>query len=471
MVVRRFLRDWEHDGGAARFVVFCLFIALVFATGGGSRGDIESLVVLRPLAVLFAGLAVLFMTGPEVRRLGVPAILLALLALVQILQLVPLPQGLWSQLPKRDAIAAIGTGFGFGEIWRPLTLAPVRTLNSLFSLTVPVACLLLVAIQKPQWRRRIMLAFLVAAAATALWAALQLSGPVRGPLYLYRITNGGEAVGLFANRNHQAVFVACGTVIWAWYLSQVDPRAPFGGAKAAVAFGAYLSSVALLVITGSRSGLLLELLLTPLAVWFLLQSEFMRQGFRLGRMQIRGLWLVLGFVVALALLIVLMLSLSRSMAIDRFVGLVQGDEVDELRTLIFGILLRMIADFMPFGSGFGSFEYAFQMYEPVDILTRRYVNQAHNDLAQFLIEGGLFAAALLAAFGLWLVRRVVWIVRRTEGDERRLLILCASLVVALALASLPDYPLRTPSLMTFLAALCGMIEASWRDRRAEGERA
>lgn len=463
MVARTLFRDWEHEGGTARFVVLCLFVACVFAMGGGARADIQSLVILRPLAVLFAGWAVFVMSAADRRRLGIPALLLALLAALQIAQLVPLPQAIWAQLPQRAAIAAIGAQMGLSDIWRPLTLSPVRTFNSLFALSVPAACLLLVAAQTPQWRRRIMLAFLAAAGFSALWAALQLSGSARGPLYLYRITNSGEAVGLFANRNHQAVFVACGTVIWAWYLAQVNPRMPFGGAKAAAAFGAYLSSVALLVITGSRSGLLLELLLTPLAMWFLLQSEFVRHGFQMGRVQVRGAWIVVAFVAALALLILLMLALSRSMAIDRFAELFQGDEVDELRASISGILLQMIRDFMPFGSGFGSFEQVFLLYEPVDLLTRRYVNQAHNDVAQVLIEGGAFAALLLVGFAVWLVRRTIWILRRTEGEERRLLILCAALVIALCLACLPDYPLRTPALMAFTAALCGMIEAAFRD--------
>src|SRR3546814_18783044 len=53
----------------------------------------------------------------------------------------------------------------------------------------------------------------------------QVIGPRDGPLYLYEITNNGSAVGLFANRNHQAALLACLFPMLAVYASIDHPSA------------------------------------------------------------------------------------------------------------------------------------------------------------------------------------------------------------------------------------------------------
>src|SRR3546814_6402182 len=52
-------------------------------------------------------------------------------------------------------------------------------------------------------------AVVVIACASAVLGLLQiLSGP-SSPAYLYRIANNDSMVGLFSNRNHHAIFLAC----------------------------------------------------------------------------------------------------------------------------------------------------------------------------------------------------------------------------------------------------------------------
>ena len=93
---------------------------------------------------------------------------------------------------------------------------------------------------------------------------------------------------------------------------------------------------------------------------------------------------------------------SRSLAFERLFT----EQLDsELRVRLFPQLWRMVWDYFPVGTGYGTFELAYKVSEPMEFLDLQYLNQAHNDLLQFLIEGGVAGAALLLVFGLWFVLR------------------------------------------------------------------
>src|SRR5690606_13196271 len=89
---------------------------------------------------------------------------------------------------------------------------------------------------------------------------------------------------------------------------------------------------------------------------------------------------------------------SRALAFDR---LFSGDNVEELRGQLVPTLTKMLTDYFPWGSGFGSFEYVYRIYEPLELLRPAYLNQAHNDWLQFPIEGGLPAILIAAVAAIW----------------------------------------------------------------------
>ena len=74
-----------------KFWILCAWLALVILLGGGSRSDIQSLIVLRPISMLVFGYALAALTSDVVRQnsfiLGLAALWIAL----PLLQLVPLP--------------------------------------------------------------------------------------------------------------------------------------------------------------------------------------------------------------------------------------------------------------------------------------------------------------------------------------------------------------------------------------------
>jgi O-antigen ligase len=115
----------------------------------------------------------------------------------------------------------------------------------------------------------------------------------------------------------------------------------------------------------------------------------------------------------------------------------------------------MAKTYFPFGAGFGSFDSVFRAFEPTQTLSTFYMNQAHNDLIQIIIEGGVLAALAAIVFSLWFAGRawsLWWYKIRSPAD---LLGRTGSVIaLLLLLSSAVDYPLRTPALAVLMAISC-----------------
>lgn len=122
---------------------------------------------------------------------------------------------------------------------------------------------------------------------------------------------------------------------------------------------------------------------------------------------------------------------------------------------------RPIADiawqYLPFGSGIGSFERVYQVYEPLSQLRVTYANHAHNDLLEVYMTAGIPGLALLsiAAAGWAIMSYSAWTRPVAEAREVALARLASVLIFILGIASLSDYPLRVPSL-TSVAAIAAI---------------
>jgi putative inorganic carbon (hco3(-)) transporter len=131
---------------------------------------------------------------------------------------------------------------------------------------------------------------------------------------------------------------------------------------------------------------------------------------------------------------------------------------------------RIVADFAPLGSGLGTFKDIYRWYEDPAIVGTIFVNHAHNDLLELLIETGLVGLVALGLFLAWFVPAGVrvWSVR-TAGPIAQ----AASVVIGVELLhSLVDYPLRTAAMSAMMALCCVLlvrpadpVEASGRSRR------
>lgn len=442
---------------AAPFVVLTVFAATVFLLGGASRPDILPPLMLRPLSVAVCGWALLTMpAGTGARHRGLWWFVAAVPFLVA-LQLVPLPPGVWQSLPGRALLVEADRLAGFGPLWRPVSLTPDLTWNALFALATPVAALLMVLALPPRWSQRLYWVLVGAGLASGLLGVFQIVGIVDDSLSYYQASgNAHTAVGLFANRNHAAVFLACLMPVLAAFAMDG------GRHRQIVAVTTVMILVPLIVATGSRAGVLLGGIGMLLAVLLLLH-ERRRRAPGAGRSSRR--WVSIALVAPAVLLVTLVVRAVPTAAWDR---LLSSGSAGEKRLRAWPEVVRLAREQMPLGSGYGSFDPVFRADEPMALLSPTYFNHAHNDWLELWLTGGIPALAMLAVgVAMWAVASWrVWAGGRSGSRvrrrEHRLARAGSAVLLMLALASLVDYPLRTPSLSMFAAIAAGWLAVGQR---------
>ncbi|MBB4839794.1 MULTISPECIES: O-antigen ligase family protein [Sphingomonas] len=425
----------------AKFWVIAAFLVLVFFIGGGSRDDVESLLILRPAAALMCCFALFSLRMEEVRANRFAFGIAAAVAGLCILHLIPLPPALWQNLPGRQLAVQVDAAAGLQGVWRPLSLAPDDSWNALYSLLVPFA-IFLMGVQLRQRELHALLPLFVALGLlSGVLGILQILGPPHGSLYLYRVTNDGAAVGMFANRNHQALLLALLFPMLATYAMLRGDKGERSIGRSLLAAGAGLVLVPLLLITGSRAGLLIGICgLLSIAMIYRLPST--RRG---GRS--KALWRDWRYWAAAAVvsaMVAIAALSSKAEALSRLLAAGQGND---RRFQMWGPIAEMAWKYFPFGSGVGSFVEVYQVDEPRNLLSLTYTNHAHNDFLEIWLTAGVPGVILLLLAVVLLGRRIWSRFRapvRAEGDLFGRL--GAFLVVFVALASLGDYPLRVPSI-------------------------
>lgn len=430
-------------GGNARVAIFAfLFLLCCLAGGGASRANVLSLLYLRPVAILVACYCLHRMSGAQLRTIAAPLAMLAGYAAVMLAQLTPVPGPLWATMPGHASFAMLVQA---EPGWRPPSISPDLTLNSLVSLSLPLAALLLMSLLTFA-NARIALALVASALVSGCVAVMQLAFGAGSAFYLYRQT-ADSAVGLFANPNHQAVFLACMLPVIALLLAQrarTDPR------RDAIGAGVAIFILVLIVVTGSRSGLVAGGLgLVGAFALHQLQFTSTRQHERR-----RYRLFYLAFLGGALILLALMTMLGRDLAIDRFLNL---NVSKDLRVADFGLFIDLARAYFPFGSGAGTFDPAFRIIEPASIVKKTFVNHAHNELIELVITAGLPGLILLVVFLGWYLAAIWSVVRAPRSDVRGYAVLGGCQIAIMLLASLSDYLLRTPLMAAFFAMACGWL--------------
>lgn len=213
-----------NDRGNMNEVGWPLPIAIVIAMmiGGASRPDVLSLLLLRPLSALLFIYAIFVHGRVAFRRSPMLMIFAISILMLVALHVVPLPPALWSSLPGREVAVNVYRVAGMSLPWLPLSMSPVGAWNSLFSLLLPFGVLVLALAASGREQIRALRFVLIIGLISGGIGLLQILGSPNGVLYFYDITNNGSAVGLLANRNHQAVFLASLFPLLAMHVSLSD---------------------------------------------------------------------------------------------------------------------------------------------------------------------------------------------------------------------------------------------------------
>jgi O-antigen ligase len=382
-------------------------------------------------------------------------------------QLIPLPPALWAALPGHGQLARFIDATGGQASWRPLSLTPDLTLASMVGLAVPAAALVGIA-SLPEARSFKLLSWLLGAALLgALLGIAQLAGGEGSGFYRYAVTNSEAAVGFFANRNHQAIFLV---TVWPMLAAWATQSLENPNERRFRHWTAVAGAVALLpmiLITGSRAGAVLAAVGLA-AGWWLRRGM---GGNPAAPSRFSKLWNVLPAVAGVAFVGVAIL-LSRAEAVER---LFATNLPEESRFAYWPLLTRIGTDFFPFGIGFGAFDPIFRFYEPNWALRPTYLNHAHNDVLELFITGGLPAVLVALTFLIWLARRMLGAAssaRRSRPSVRhRFALLGGSIIAITLLGSILDYPLRTPLFGMLFAFACFWLAASDNPGQARSQNA
>jgi O-antigen ligase len=138
------------------------------------------------------------------------------------------------------------------------------------------------------------------------------------------------------------------------------------------------------------------------------------------------------------------------------------------REQILGITAQAIGDYMPFGSGLGSFVRVYRTYESPDTVSSEYVIHAHNDYAEIALELGFPGITLMLLFLAWWAAAVVAVWRTGSGGAFARAATIAS--AAVLVHSLVDFPLRTGAISAcFAMCLALMVEPRAAAQQAAGD--
>lgn len=434
----RWCAQWHESDFAA---LLLLFLSAVMVGGGGSPSPVgETLAIVT--AVGAAGLAV---AAPARKALPLSksAIMLACaLPLLAMVQLLPLPAAFSLALPMREGISAAFDAIGvWPSVW-PLTIDPASTMWSLFALAPPVTAFILAA-RLPRDRFADLLVFLGALALlSAIVGGLQYAGGAAFHFHLRAIDAGPG--GLFANQNSQGDFLLIG-ICACITLAFREGRHALFPPLATFVFVAFL--VLSVVLTGSRAAMVL--LAVPAMLYFALVVPAARRSTKV-REPIRFAVLVLPAILMLAgFAFLAMHSVAVAEAVDRF-GLGAGGRLIR----IWPDSLVLAKEAFPYGTGLGTFPYAFAMVERLDVVDPTFANRAHCDWLEFVIEAGAFALVVIALALAILVKALI---RRVCSGMTCDDHFAVSVLAIAGLHAFVDYPFRSISLSVISAMALGHL--------------
>lgn len=440
-------------------------------------GSVEpwSLAIMEVLAA-----AGLFIFLGENRKAGAPVYrvpgMLPLLGLAaySLIQVIPMPAGVVEVLSPGTHSFYTGTmGLPGPLSWMTLSIRPKATVMELLRLMAAIQLYVLTVqlLSRRDLLKRTVAAVAVFAAIVAFLAVLQHLIDNRKIFWLRELTEGGTPFGPFVNRNHYAGFMAMVFPVILSVFIAVKPRVRYSTLRErlAVLFSAPETNVhilygfaAILVATSvflslSRGGIV-SLGLSLILLGVLLAARRTDRN--------RGL-----FVAAACLLIVLAVGwFGWGPVFERF-GKITGPSgrIAELRPALWKDSIGIARDFLPFGSGFGTFGAVYPGYRTVP--GTEFVDHAHNDYIEFLTTGGVFGLGLAG----WFVIAVITdsfrtFLRRREPYSITLYTGSIAGMVAILIHGLTDFNLQIGSNGLYFFFLAGLSVSAAHTRLREGYR-
>jgi O-antigen ligase len=420
------------SGVIAAFLMACLML------GGSSRDGHIANFVLQIAGVLLLAWGAYRLDWSLLRKSEKALIGIGLLgAAIVALQLVPLSDALWRELPGRGPIAVELALLGLAPDPAMVTLSLHETIISAAALLPPVG-LVIAILAARSVHAGALAATIVAMALVSLAIGIgQVLGGSDSPLYFYDFTNRGFMVGFFANANHMASLLLVTLPFLAALIAEGRKRFPERRKEFTVLGFALLALIAMGVgLVGSLTG---YALLAPVALVSALIVRPPKTKRFAGLLTLPALALSAGLLSVMG-------DAENIFADDTQASLLGREQIR-------ANAVPMARAFFPVGSGLGTFEEVYRRFEEEGSVNRTFINHAHNEYLEIAVELGAPGLLLMALFVGWWFTCLASLLK-TGGSAYGWAGWTA--IGVLLVHSGWDYPLRTAALSAILAISCVM---------------
>lgn len=421
-------------------------LAGAFAFGGGSRGAGDLVVHLLAVAALPLAVSRAHAHPTSGRPQRAMHAWFAAVAVVLGLQLLPLPPALWQSLPLRNELTAELAAAGAPATWRPMSLDPWGTVRGLLWMLVGYSTFRLLGTLSAEAQTRWLKAAVLLGIAMALLGFAQAAAGRQPTLRFHPFHNEFGASGTFANRNHFALLMAMLAPLAIGLARHAQAR------RTPWSLPWYFAAVLLVLaaaLSFSRAGFLLASAGAAAAALWAWRWHPPGQPAASRARHV----LALGSAAALTALGI------ASYAWTQLAVRLEKDPLEDARVQYLEHGINAVKAFLPWGSGTGSFRWAYAPFEPQHDMSNTYALHAHNDLVEVALEAGVPGLLLIAAALGVLLWSVLAQRNRPHGAHPLLFVTCVTLVVPL-LHSLVDYPLRTLSALVLFCGLLAQLHAT-----------
>lgn len=350
-------------------------------------------------------------------------------------QLVPLSDALWRALPGRGPIADELALLGLAPEPALVTFSLHETLVSAAAILPPAGIVIAMLALRGLHASAVAATIVVMALVSLTVGIGQVLGGNDSPLYFYDFTTRGFMVGFFANANHMASLLLVTLPFMAALIAQGRKRFP-DRRKEFTALGlALLALIAMGVgLVGSLTGYALlapVALASALIIWPPKSRRFA------GLLALPALALSAGFLSVMG-------DAENIFAEDAQASLLGREQIR-------ANAVPAARAYFPLGAGLGTFEEIYRRFEEVDAVSRTFINHAHNDYLEVVIELGAPGLLLIILFvGWWLACLASFL--KAGGSAYGWAGWTA--IGVLLVHSGWDYPLRTAALSAIFAVSC-----------------
>ncbi len=418
------------------------FLLLCIAFGGSAQSPWTNL-ALQLAGVCLVAYALIGVGALEQgkRAFAINALLVCGLVVI-LLQLIPLPAAIWTRLPGRSAISAGLGQLGFANGGMSISLMPYSSLLTLFA-ALPAIGVFAATERLRVSPRAVAAATVLGMIASVFVGALQVAGGPTSSAYFYPIHNPG-AVGFFANGNHMAtLLLASIPMTVALVVTAKTNRRLTSTTRYGIGVAILLLVLVGIVLNGSRAAFGLALPVLAASVSLFPSAARWRTAI----LSLSGLALAGGVALVLASPLTTSQAATPNAAADS-------------RTAIWATTTRAIGDSFPVGTGLGTFQRIYYTYEDPQKVGTSYVNHAHNDYLELILELGAAGILLILAFlGWWLVVAAkIWKSTYSSPFARAATITTAAILAHSAV----DFPLRTAAISSIFAASIALMASYTR---------